>query len=282
MQSLVLMDDSYSDMGHGRPTGPATGDRHLLPLGLVQKPSAGGAANGAAPRHHKQTSPARPTVNRCPYSLPPQPEGPPVMVLFPATLHLAIFFVPAQPATLASAVMTLLVILGEWVWGWGTVSTAGAGSGIAAGFVVGLGVRSWPVGGWGSTALLALGVALQGGGRASVALSVSLILSTFWRNGWWLYLQPQCGPVWFMLSGMVLPSGMADVSLGFLLSSLLQVHETPPSPQPKEASRRSVVPQPETHDSATHRAPPVQGDMWSAVTPPGLAGLRGRRLQVSE
>lgn len=152
MQSLVLVDDSYGDMGHNRPTGPATGDRHLLPLGLVQKPAAaGGAGNGtAAARRHKKTPPAgaRPAVDGCPSTLPPPPEGPPVMVLFPATLHLAIFFVPAPPATLVSAVMTLLAILGAWVWGWGVVSSAGAGPGIAAGFVVGLGVRSRPVGGW--------------------------------------------------------------------------------------------------------------------------------------
>ena len=62
-----------------------------------------------------------------------------------------------------------------------------------------------------------LGIALLGGGRASAALGVSLGLSTFWRSGWWLYLQPECGPVLFMLSGM------ADVAIGFLLSSLLQV-----------------------------------------------------------
>lgn len=155
MQSLVLMDDSYGDMGHGRPTGPATGDRHLLPLGLVQKPPAGGgAANGTGARQHKQTPPARPAVGSCPSTLPPPPEGPPVIVLFPATLHLAIFFVPAPPATIFSAVLTLLAILGAWVWGWGVVSTAGAGSGIAAGFVIGLGVRSRPVGGWGYAALV--------------------------------------------------------------------------------------------------------------------------------
>ena len=154
MQSLVLMDESYGGVGHSRPTGPATGDRHLLPLGLVQKPSAGGAANGTAPRQHKQTPPAPPAVDGCPSTLPPPPEGPPVMVLFPATLHLAIFFVPAPPATLVSAVMTLLAILGAYVWGWGMVSTAGVASGMAAGFVVGLGVRSRPVGGWGYAALV--------------------------------------------------------------------------------------------------------------------------------
>lgn len=83
------------------------------------------------------------------------------MVLFPATLYLAIFFVPASPAILVSAVMTLLAILGAWVWGWGMVSTAGAGSGIAAGFVVGLGVRSRPVGGWGYAALVGLWASSQ-------------------------------------------------------------------------------------------------------------------------
>eukprot|EP00752_Nemacystus_decipiens_P004497 g4106.t1 len=266
MQSLVLIDDAYGDMGHRRPTGPATGDRHLLPLGLVHKPSTGGAANGAATRHHKQAPPAGPST------LPPPPEGPPVMVLFPATFHLAIFFVPAPPATLVSTVMTILAILGAWGWGWGVVTTSGVATGIAAGFVVGLGVRSRPVEGWGYVALSVLGIALLGGRRASAALGVSLGLSTFWKNGWWLYLQPECGPVLFILSGM------ADVALGFLLSSLLQLHHTSPSPQPQEASQLSVVSQPDTVDTATDPAPPLQADMWSAVTPPGLAGLRGRRL----
>lgn len=165
MQSLVLMGDSYGDMDRSRPAGPAAGDRHLLPLGLVQKPSSGRAENGngtgtAAGRQHKQTPPARPAaVGGCPSALPPPPEGPPVMVLFPATLHLAIFFVPAPPATLVSAVMTLLAILGACVWGWGTVSTAGAGSGLAAGFVAGLGVRSRPVGGWGYASLVGCSIA---------------------------------------------------------------------------------------------------------------------------
>lgn len=71
------------------------------------------------------------------------------------------------------------------------------------------------------------------------------------------------------------------VSLYFaplVLCSIGQVHHPPPSPQPQEAPQLSVVTQPDTHDSATHRAPPVQADIWSAVTPPGLAGLRGRRL----
>ena len=50
--------------------------------------------------------------------------------------------------------MTLLAILGAYVWGWGAVSTAGVASGMAAVFVVGLGVRSRPVGGWGYAALV--------------------------------------------------------------------------------------------------------------------------------
>lgn len=80
------------------------------------------------------------------------------MVLFPATLHLAIFLVPAPPATIVSAVMTLVAILGAWGWGWGwgVVSAAGVGSGLAAGFLVGLGVRSRPVGGWGYATLVSL------------------------------------------------------------------------------------------------------------------------------
>lgn len=190
MQSLVLMDDSYGDMGHSRPTGPATGDRNLLPLGLVQKPSAGGAANGTA-RQHKQMPPAGPAVDGCPSTLPPPPEGPPVMVLFPATLHLAIFFVPAPPATLVSAAMTLLAI--PLLWGWGVVSTAGAGSGIAAGFAVGLGVRSRPVGGWGYAALVGCSST-----PSLPRLAPTLHVQT-WRCIW---VFPGCRPpaVWSALS----------------------------------------------------------------------------------
>lgn len=66
-----------------------------------------------------------------------------------------------------------------------------------------------------------VGVALLGGGLASAALGAALALSTLWRHGWWLYLQPELAPVLFLLSRVT-----ADVSLGFLLSSLLQVKAT--------------------------------------------------------
>lgn len=62
------------------------------------------------------------------------------------------------------------------------------------------------------------GIAILGGGGPSMGLAVTLALSTLWRHGWWLYLQPECGPVAFILSGTT-----ADVALGFLLSSLIQV-----------------------------------------------------------
>lgn len=62
-----------------------------------------------------------------------------------------------------------------------------------------------------------LGVALLGGGMPSAVFALELVVSTFWRHGWWLYLQPEIAGVLLMLSGAT-----ADVALGFLLSSLVQ------------------------------------------------------------
>lgn len=154
MQSLVLVEDSYGPLDHGgRAAGPAVGDRYLLPLGLVQKPPAdSGGATSAGSRQKPAARPASPAG--WPSSLPSPPPGPPIMVLFPATLHLAVFLAPASPATLVSALLTVLAILGSWGLGWGFASGAGIGSGLAAGFAVGLGVRARPVGGWGYASLV--------------------------------------------------------------------------------------------------------------------------------
>lgn len=65
-----------------------------------------------------------------------------------------------------------------------------------------------------------LAIALLGRGKASLRFGMSLGLSTLWRHGWWLYIQPECAPVLFLLSGTT-----ADVALGFLLTSLLQVRD---------------------------------------------------------
>lgn len=173
MRSLVLVDSSYDYHHAGAGGDPAKGDQDLLPLGLIQKPSADGtktAIDPAQQRHQKQPSvaasetrpsPTPPSAataavagDRPPSGLPSPPEGPPVMVLFPATLHLAMFFVPPPRATLVSAVMSLMVMLGSWGWGWGMLSTAGVGSGLAAGFAAGFGVRMRPVGGWSYAALV--------------------------------------------------------------------------------------------------------------------------------
>ncbi|CAM9244777.1 unnamed protein product [Ectocarpus sp. 12 AP-2014] len=285
MQSLVLVDD------YSRPAattaGPAKGDRSLLPLGLISKPPAAEHGSGGNNNNNNNTAagrPQRPTgeppsdslyvrAEGCPSTLPPPPAGPPVMVLFPATLPLSIFLAPPPPATLASGVLTLLAILGSWGWGWGLVSAGGVGSGLAAGLAAGLGVRSRPVGGWGFTGLSALGTALLGGGKASLTFGMSLALSTLWRHGWWLYVQPECAPVLFLLSGTT-----ADVALGFLLTSLIQIHRSPsPPPPPRSESQGSSRPQASAAAAHHQHASGSQADMWNAVTPPGLAGLRGRR-----
>ncbi|CAM9277466.1 unnamed protein product [Pylaiella littoralis] len=287
MQSLVLVDGPYDRLYGNGGGGPAKGDRTLLPLGLIPKPLAGGSTTAAAAAaaaaadpsqqgRQKKQSTARGGGGECPSALPSPPEGPPIMVLFPATLHLAIFLAPPPRATIVSAIMSLLAMLGSWGWGWGLLSTAGVASGLAAGFAAGLGVRSRPVGGWSYAALSVLGIALLGGGKASIAFGVSLALSTLWRSGWWLYLQPECAPVLFMLSGTT-----ADVALGFLLASLLQIHGTPLKQQQESSSH--LVAQPQRPDNAAHQAPvsvsePQGASMWDAVTPPGIAGgARGSR-----
>ncbi|CAM9439572.1 unnamed protein product [Ectocarpus fasciculatus] len=285
MQSLVLMDDYGRPASAAAAAGPARGDRNLLPLGLISKPPAAGQGTSGNNNNNAGGRPRRPTADEppsgplyvtaegCPSTLPPPPAGPPVMVLFPATLPLSIFLAPPPPATLASGVLTLLAILGSWGWGWGLVSAAGVGSGLAAGLAAGLGVRSRPVGGWGFTGLSVVGIALLGGGKASLTLGMSLGLSTLWRHGWWLYLQPECAPVLFLLSGTT-----ADVALGFLLTSLLQIHRSP-SPPPPPRSEPQDPSRPQASAAAAHNQHPSgsQADMWNAVTPPGLAGLRGRR-----
>ncbi|CAN0388231.1 unnamed protein product, partial [Hapterophycus canaliculatus] len=166
MESLMLVDD----FNHGRAAaaaGPAKGDPHLLPLGLVRKPSSGNAANTTAPARQPpaaaggdgggggggQQVPVYLTAEGCPKTLPPPPAGPPVMVLFPATLHLSMFLVPPPPATLVSFALTLIAMVASLGSGWGVMSTAGVGMGIAAGFTAGVGVRARPVGGWTCTAL---------------------------------------------------------------------------------------------------------------------------------
>lgn len=72
-----------------------------------------------------------------------------------------------------------------------------------------------------------LGVALLGGGLPSAIFAAELTFSTFWRHGWWLYLQPECAVVLFMLGTT------ADVALGFLLSSLVQARTPVCRPTPK-------------------------------------------------
>lgn len=59
---------------------------------------------------------------------------------------------------------------------------------------------------------------MLGGGWASLAFGAALTLSTLWRYGWWLYLNPECVPLLLGLS-----RSTADVALGFVLASLLQV-----------------------------------------------------------
>lgn len=63
-----------------------------------------------------------------------------------------------------------------------------------------------------------VGVALLGGGISSLALGVALLMSTIWKNGWWLYLQPEVAPLVFLAMGSTM-----DVALGFLVSSLIKV-----------------------------------------------------------
>lgn len=149
------------DFNYGSPaaSGPAKGDPHLLPLGLIRKPASGSTTNTTAaarqaPSGGGPSAPVYLTAEGCPKTLPPPPAGPPVMVLFPATLHLSMFLVPPPPATVASVALTLIAMMGSRVWGWGMISTAGVATGIAAGFTAGVGVRARPVGGWTCPALV--------------------------------------------------------------------------------------------------------------------------------
>lgn len=175
MQSLALI----SSTNEGYAAGPAKSDANALPLGAVWvKPSRGRSSNDAAFARPAAAAPCA-AVDGCPSTLPPAPPGPPVMVLFPATLNLATFFAPPSALALASGVLSLVSLLGSWGWGWGLVSSAGVASGVGAGVAVGLGVRLRPLGGWGGVALVsAISLCWLYFGFGVVAL---LLLAVHWK-----------------------------------------------------------------------------------------------------
>lgn len=150
MQSLELADLD----GRGtRSRGPARGYDNVLPLGAVRRDSL---TNGGG--HGKEA--AVMSINGdIPGSGPLRPPpGPPAMVVFPSTLHLAIFAVPSRPALVAIALLTcgsLPTLFGKSQLLEASLRTnAGAGSGFFAGLMAGIGVRSRPAGLRGCLALV--------------------------------------------------------------------------------------------------------------------------------
>lgn len=136
--------------------GLARSDPKALPLGAVvaksSDTSGGQSGAGKAPQPPQALS----ITERCLIELPPPPSDPPILVLFPTTLHLALALAVPPHTTILSGTLMLLTVLCSWVWGWELVSTAGLASGLTAGLVVGLGVRFWPVGIWGGNALVSV------------------------------------------------------------------------------------------------------------------------------
>lgn len=161
MDSLALVEGPN---GGFERRGLARSDPKALPLGAVVSKSSdtsgGQAGAGKAPRPPQTFS----ITEGCPIELPPPPSDPPILVLFPTTLHLALSLAVPPHTTILSGTLMLLTLLCSWVWGWELVSTAGLASGLTAGLVVGLGVRFWPVGIWGGNALVSV--------RASSSFSV--------------------------------------------------------------------------------------------------------------
>lgn len=153
MDSLALVEGSS---GGFERRGLARSDPKALPLGAVLAKSSytsgGRGGAGRAPPPPKTL----PIAEGCPMELPPPPSGPPILVLFPTTRHLALSLAVPPQTTILSGTLMLLTLLCSWVWGWELVSTAGLASGLTAGLVVGLGVRFWPVGIWGGNALVSV------------------------------------------------------------------------------------------------------------------------------
>lgn len=137
----------------------AKGDKNTLPLGALWATNAPPAAMSKA-SSSTTTKPANSSIGQQP-ELPDCPAGQPILVLFPETLHLAVFLVQPPPALLASGSLVAAALAGSVLKGWGgIVSPAGGVAGLLAGVAAGLGVRSRPVVGWSCEALV------RGGKRA--------------------------------------------------------------------------------------------------------------------
>ncbi|CAM9399064.1 unnamed protein product [Scytosiphon promiscuus] len=276
MESLMLVDDFNYGHTAGAAAGPAKGDPNLLPLGLIRTPPPGTTTTAAPARQAPSAAPAAPvflTAAGCPKTLPPPPAGPPVMVLFPATLHLSMFLVPPPPATLASVALTLISIPGAWRRNFSLNSIYCPGRSIPhPSYTYRLTTKQQPYSFPPlSSKKSVLGIAILGEQWASLAFAAALALSTLWRHGWWLYMHPECAPVLFILAGST-----ADIALGFVLSSLLQIYRSPPPEQQQPDSQSQ--PLADAAPVASQQGAPglgQQAGMWDAVTPPGL---RTRRM----